>query len=473
MGKTKPRPVSGEGFPDTTVKEAKRRMHSFRGKREYGAEQAYTGGILKFRVPFVHYPIEIPDALQGAILCVVPMGIIAAMTDVLGIPFEIAITMVILNNFMYLLHTHFGDPAVAGWITPGIPLYIAFLSGFEPGVTRVHAMIALQMSVGLIFLILGITGTAKRVIDAVPLSMKAGILMGAAIASLLGEFKEGGRVVQFPVALLLGLFVSFFMLFSSSTATLRKRYGLFRFVAQFGIAIPFFLSYVIGIIVGEVAAPTISWSLTPLALGDMVSSLSPFSIGFPGASLFLAALPLAFTAYVIAFGDTLVAASLLKAADEKRPDEKLIWNANRNHIITSIRNLLESFFFTYLPLAGPQWTGGQALVVNRYINSTREQEETYWGGATSIFWGMSIALLLGPLVTFFRPGLPIGLSLTLLLQGYLCGYLAMEMTTSNTQRGIAAVMGAVIATRGAAWGLGMGLVLYLLIEHKWFKEDLR
>ncbi|MBS4021609.1 MAG: hypothetical protein KGZ79_04210 [Dethiobacter sp.] len=444
--------------------------YALKGKRPYGAEQPYTGGKLKFRIPFIHYPFEFPDAVQGAILCVVPMGITAAMTEVLGIPFEIAIAMVILNNFMYLLHTHFGDPAVAGWITPGIPLYIAFLTTFEPGLARIHALIALQLTVGLIFLVLGVTGLAKKVVDAVPMSVKAGILLGAAFASLMGEFRAGGRVFQFPIALILGLFVSFFMLFSNSTAELRKRYSIFRFIAAYGIAIPFLLSYVVGIIVGEVGVPSIQWSFTPMPLGQMVSTLSPFSIGFPSFSVFVAALPLAFAAYIIAFGDTLVAAGLLKAADEKRQDEKVIWEPNRNHIITAVRNLSEGFLFPYLPLAGPQWAGGQALVANRYMNSTEKEEETYWGGATSIFWGMSIALLLGPLVTFFRPGLAIGLSLTLLLQGYLCGYLAMSMVKDNLQRGIAMVMGVMIATQGAAWGLGIGLGLYLALERNWFKD---
>ncbi len=445
--------------------------YAYQGKRVYNTEQPYMLGRLKLRIPFVHYPFEIPDAVQGAILCVVPMGITAAMTDVLGIPFEIAIAMVILNNFMYLLHTHFGDPAVAGWITPGIPLYVAFLTTFEPGLARIHAMIALQMTVGVIFLLLGVTGTADRFVKAVPTSMKAGILLGAGIASLIGEFRAGGRVMTFPVSIMFGLFVSFFMLFSSSTQELRKRYSFFRYVAQYGIAIPFFISYVLGIVIGEIKKPVIAWSLTGMPLRDMVASLSVFSVGFPAFSYFMAALPLAIAAYIIAFGDTLVAASLLKAADEKRQDEKIVWEPNRNHVITSIRNLVESFFFCYLPLAGPQWAGGQALVVNRYMNATPEEEETYFGGATSIFWGMSIALLLGPMVTFFRPGLAIGLSLTLLLQGYLCGYLAMSMVENNLQRGIATVMGAVIATQGAAWGLGVGLGLYLLLEHPWIKGD--
>jgi hypothetical protein len=32
--------------------------------------------------------------------------------------------------------------------------------------------------------------------------------------------------------------------------------------------------------------------------------------------------------------------------------------------------------------------------------------------------------------------------------------------------GVAGIMGVVLATHGAAWGLGIGLILYFLIEHR-------
>ncbi|MBP6116730.1 MAG: hypothetical protein KA498_08825, partial [Neisseriaceae bacterium] len=70
-------------------------------KRADGAEQPYSLGILKLRLPFVHYKLEIPDILQGMILCVVPLSITALMTQILGIPFEIAVAFVVLNNFLY------------------------------------------------------------------------------------------------------------------------------------------------------------------------------------------------------------------------------------------------------------------------------------------------------------------------------------------------------------------------------------
>ncbi|NPV71496.1 MAG: hypothetical protein HPY55_12760 [Firmicutes bacterium] len=440
-------------------------------KRRHGDEQPYMLGSLRLRIPFVHYGIEWPDFIQGAILVVVPMGVTAVFTSSLGIPFELGITMVIMNNFLYLLHTSFGDPAVAGWITPGIPLYVAFLAGFPEGPARIQAMIALQMIVGAAFLLMGVLRLAGTAVNRVPVSMKGGILLGAGMASIIGEFGVKGRVSQFPNAILVGVAVSFFMLFSKTVQPLRKRYPIFKYIAQFGIAVPFALSYVFGILIGEVKIPQISWGMTPFRFSELVQKVSLFSVGFPPAEYFVAAIPMAITAYIIAFGDVLVLSSLLKTADEARDDERVIFNPNRNSIFCAIRNLFESFFMPYLPLAGPQWTGGQALVVNRYINATRDQEDSYWGGATSIFWGMSIALLVGPVVSVFKPGVAIGMALTLMIQGYLCAYLAMEMLQTNLQRGIAGVIGAVLATKGAAWGLGVGIALYLLLEHSWHKES--
>jgi NADH:ubiquinone oxidoreductase subunit K len=63
----------------------------------------------------------------------------------------------------------------------------------------------------------------------------------------------------------------------------------------------------------------------------------------------------------------------------------------------------------------------------------------------------------------------IGLSITLLLQGFLCGYIAMSLVSNNLQRGIAVIIGVVLAVQGAAWGLMIGLALYFLLEYQLVK----
>lgn len=442
-------------------------------KRPNGGEQPSALGALKFRVPFVHYKVEIPDILQGAILCVVPLSITALMTSVLGIPFEIAVAFVLLNNILYLAHTHFGDPAVAGWITAGIPLYVAFLLGYPEGEARILALIALQITVAIIFLGLGVFKGADALVKKMPMSLKAGILIGAGISAIMGEFGADGRVWTMPITILTGAVLGFFMLFSETAGPLRARYGFFRFVAQYGIAVPFLVAYVLGIIIGEVDAPVIEWGFTTIPMGTILREYSIFGLGMPPLQYFIDAIPLALAAYIIAFGDILVMDSLFKNADEVRKDEKLIFSPRRNSIIVGLRNLVHGLLAPFISLSGPAWTGGQALVINRYMNNPRSVMDSYWGGATSLYWGMTIAVILVPVVTLFKPGLNIGMALTLLIQGYLCGYLAIEMLDrqSNLERGIAVIVGSVLAVQGAAWGLGVGLVLWLCLEKKWFADN--
>ncbi|NMC77196.1 MAG: hypothetical protein GYA60_07895 [Candidatus Methanofastidiosa archaeon] len=204
----------------------------------------------------------------------------------------------------------------------------------------------------------------------------------------------------------------------------------------------------------------------------------------PSAIMFGSGFAVALVAYIIAFGDFIVLKALIKQADEARPDEKLVVPIGRSHIIVALRNFVEGTFLPYPPFLGPQWTSGQALVVQRYMHSTPEQEYTYWGGATSIFWGMSIALALNPFVQIMLPAKNIGLGLTLLIQGYLCSYLAMEMCENNIQRAIAGIMtGALIMANyvtlwkpifgmysaffsAPAMGLLVGIVLHILVERE-------
>jgi hypothetical protein len=98
-------------------------------KRKDGEQQPYIPfGPFHIRFPFIHYRLEVPDFAQGLIMCAVCLGIIPILQEYLGMPFEIAITIVILNGFLYTWHAHLGDPVVPGWITPAIPLLLLWLN---------------------------------------------------------------------------------------------------------------------------------------------------------------------------------------------------------------------------------------------------------------------------------------------------------------------------------------------------------
>ncbi|MDD4280605.1 MAG: hypothetical protein PHW58_00035 [Candidatus Methanofastidiosa archaeon] len=463
-------------------------MRWYIGKeREPGeSEQPYWGGPLRLRLPFIHYPWEWPDFIQGAILCVVPMGVISIMQAAFGISYEVGLTMVLVNNFMYLLHTSFGDPSIVGWITSGIPLYAAFVAEYAtPGalnIGSIQAMCALQIIMAVIFLIMAFTGGAKKVSNIVPTSIKSGILLGAGLASIIrtwsnasngiqnevAKWEIGGGVGLFSVSFTIAVILSFFMLWSPRSLRYRRDHQWFGWVARYGIAPTFIIGYIIALLLGEVSKPTgitdQGWIFVP-RLSETWNAMSPFSVGWPSSEMFVGAISTAIVAYILAFGDILVAQAIIDDANDTRKDELVVLDPNRTNFWTGMRNLIEALAWPYLPLAGPQWTAGQALVVNRFKSSTPEEEYSYWGGATGIFWGMSIIMLFYPIVLLVKPALPFGFGLTLAVQGYLCCYLAMEMVTTNLERGISGMIGGILATRGATWALLMGVLFYLALEY--------
>ena len=82
-------------------------------QRVDGEESPYTPlGPFKLRLPFYHYRFELPDYLQGLLMCAVDLAAIPLMMQLLGMPFEAALAIVILNGLLYLLHHLLGDSII-------------------------------------------------------------------------------------------------------------------------------------------------------------------------------------------------------------------------------------------------------------------------------------------------------------------------------------------------------------------------
>lgn len=127
----------------------------------------WKAGPFNIRLPFVHYKIEWPDYIQGLLVCVVDLGAIPLMVDALGMPFEVALAVVMLNGLLYLTHHMLGDPVVPGWITPAVPLLIVYVGSF-PEEERVWALISFQFVLGIFSIFMGATGLAKKVARFIP-----------------------------------------------------------------------------------------------------------------------------------------------------------------------------------------------------------------------------------------------------------------------------------------------------------------
>ena len=442
--------------------------------REYGGEQSYIpAGIFKIRLPFIHYKWSWPECFQALLMCATCLSAIPVLTDVLGVDYELALSMVIINGFGYCLHILLGDPVVPGWITPCIPLTIAFLSQYEIGPIRTQHLIALQILVGVIFLVMGVTGAAKKLIHVFPNSLKGGILLGAGIAAVIGEFKVGARLETYPISITVGALVAYFTLFSPTFRQMRKESKFIGAVGKFGMLPAIIVAVILGPLVGELPWFTIEiGSVIKIPeFGRLIQEVSPFGpVGWPAASVFIAALPMAFVAYIIAFGDFVTSEELLKEADEIRQDEKIDFNASRSNIVSAIRNFMMAFIAPYTQLCGPLWAAVTAAISQRYKDGPEEMESIHSGmGTFRITTFIAVALI--PISSLLASVLPVALSLTILVQGYICTRLAMDICRTEKDKGIAGVMGAVLATRGAAWGLAVGIIIALLLKDPKSKKN--
>lgn len=434
-------------------------------KREEGKEQPYIpAGPFKIRIPFIHYRFELADYFQGLLMCAVCLGAIPMLQEYLGMPFEIAMAIVLLNGLFYCVHVLLGDPVVPGWVTPAIPLLMLHVSQFDMGVDRMHALIAFEFSLGLLAVILGITGMGKKIINFVPAAMQSGIIMGSGFAAVMVIFKPGARFDLFPISIAVCVGIGFYLLFSTHFKSIRDNHKVLKIIASLGILPVIVLAIVFAPLVGEVPWPTIEWGITKPAIATLWSDWTVFGkLGLPPLSMFIKSIPMVISAYIVLFGDMIQAQALLEDAEKFRPDEHIDYNPNRSHMVFGLRNMIMSVIGPDLTMCGPLWAAMQVVVCERYKQGRKAMDSIH-GGAGSFRFGTLTGYLILPIVTLVRPILGIALASTMLIQGYVSVRVGVMKSRTFNDLGIAGVMGAVLATRGAAFGLATGIVLCVLVN---------
>ncbi|WGL64614.1 hypothetical protein QDX81_06805 [Pseudomonas sp. CW003PS] len=432
-------------------------------QQDLGVEAPYWPvGPFKVRLPFIHYRFEISDYMQGLLMCAVDLAAIPLMTEFLGMPFEVALAVVMLNGLLYLTHHLLGDPVVPGWITPAIPLLMAYCSQFPEGPERVHALIAFQLMLGVFSIGLGMTGMARKVVSLVPSALKAGIIMGAGLSAVVTVFKEGGRFDSFPWTISIAVGIAFYLVFSLHFQQLKKRNRFWWNFAKLGIFPIILLAVIVAPIFGEAPWPSIEWGISQPDFVTLWNEYTVFGLGMPPLMMFVTAIPTVFAAYLVVFGDVLGAKAILGEADHVRRDEKVDFNPDRSHLIFGGRNAFMSIFGPDVAMCGPQWSAMQVVITERFKGGAQAMKSIY-GGVGSFRWGTNTGLLLLPVVTLLQPILGVALALTLLIQGYVSVRLGIMEARSQRDLGIAGVIGAVLAIKGAGWAFAIGVGLCALI----------
>ncbi|MDD2388735.1 MAG: xanthine/uracil/vitamin C permease [Desulfobacterales bacterium] len=445
-------------------------------RRKYGEETPYIPfGPFKIRIPFIHWGIEMTEILQAMVMFVTGMGAVAVLQDVFGMPFEVALTIVCFHELTYCLHQVFGDPLIPGWISPAVPLMLAFLLKFGVGIDRIHALIAVQLLVGVIFLIMGLTGFAKKLIDIVPKAMQSGIILGAGIAAITGKYgflPSGTGFYKYPFSITLGGLFAFYLLFSKGFTQKVRSAGIgsksiFVKIAHYGIVPGIILGIIVGWLTGEIPLPEWQSGLFFIPqVKEVFTTYSIFGAGIPPLDIWMKALPMAIVAYIVAFGDMIVGQTIVMEAQKNfRPDEIVDSNANRLNLMCAIRNFLEGSFAPTVTLAGPLWAAMTVAVAERYKLGRNAMDSIFGGSGSFNFMKFASCLIL-PLVCIFKPSLPVALSLTLLIQGFACVFIAMNLVDTNAERGVAGITGGALAVAGPTTGLVVGILLSLILLGK-------
>ncbi len=270
-----------------------------------------------------------------------------------------------------------GDPVVPGWITPAIPLIMIYVSAF-PEDQKVHALIAFQLTLGILSIILGMTGLASKVVRFVPSAIKSGVILGAGIIAIITIFEVGGRFESFPWTISIAIGIGFYLMFSKHFQRLKGKGGLYGLIGKLGILPIILLAVVVAPLFGEAPWPAIEWGFSKPDFITLWNEYTLFGVGFPPLMMFITCLPTVFAAYLVLFGDILQAKAILKEADDVRQDEKVDYNPNRAHLIFGGRNTMMSIIGPDVTMAGPTWAAMQVVITERFKEGKIDAFD-FWG----------------------------------------------------------------------------------------------
>lgn len=451
-------------------------LPSARRKKDGDPQPGIKMGMFTLRIPFVHAPFEVPEAIQALVVFVVGVSAIAYMEDIFGLPFSVALAVVCLHETLEVFYGMLGEPTISGWITPAIPLITTWILSFNTMQDKIQALVSLQILLGIFYIVFGLTGIATKLVTWVPTSIKAGILIGAGISAITGKYgfmsleNGGAGIFKYPISWTVGILIALFLLYSEgfSKIKLDNKNGIIGLLAKAGFVPALFVAYIVGAVVGELPLPTFDMSqgffFNPIpGLKEAFNSFSFFAFGMPPVRIILSALPVAFITYIISFGNIVVATELNTEAGEARPDEQVDVNPDRANILSGLRNIIQGFFAPNVVMSGPLWTAMQVTTVERYKQG-KDSMYSLIGGVITFDLVKAIATFTLPLVALINPILPLGMSLTLMIQAFACFNIGFGMTTTTAQKGVAGVTGAIMSVTEPHIGLFAGIIISIIVE---------
>lgn len=429
--------------------------------------QGWRWGPFTFRLPFVHTRLLWPEFLQGLLVSTATgLALVPVLMGYFGLDFEQAVASTMIYGFLLVTSLWlFGEPYAPGWITPALPLVLAYvIPAYGTPELRFQAMTALTLDFALLVFVLGITGLGRRLMQWLPATLKAGILLGAALSAfhkVLAD--EAGQFLKLqPITTTVACLVCLVFVFSTPFKALILKHRPLALLAALGLLPGFLAAALVGPLVGEVHYEIQwGWLLPPVA--DAVARMSPFSIGWPPIEMYVAGIPLVLITYVIQFGDWVTGNAVLQEASDMRPDDPVDINPNRSHLALAIRNAASALLAPFFSTQGSLWTGVHVIIVKRWKEGPTVVPNLDSGMISYYLMGLPFIYFLLPLLTALKPLLGIALSLTLVLTGFACAYIGMAIPRDTASRGAALLTGTALALLDPWLGLLVGIATCVLL----------
>ena len=426
-------------------------------------------GPFTLRIPFIHIKFRAGEFFQGMVISGATAFAAVPVAMGLGLSFEEGVALsFVAGTLIASGPIFFGEPMAPGWITPALPIVIAafatkgqFNGVYDPAIFQFMAAMCIEFT--LLVFILGSTGWGKKLIQIIPNGLKAGIILGAALAAFYQVFiTDMDKLMLQPISMAVAIILCVITTFSDPFKKLAERNILIKKVSSLGLLPGFIIAALVAYFLKEVTFD-IQWGFQVPDVVALFNKTSPLVIGFPSFAMYLEALPLVIIGYTLLFGDLITATEVLNDGQKSRPDEPLDINLDRSHLSIAVRNFLGLLVNPFFPTQGALWTGVHVVVVERWKKGPKEMPSIFDGLGSYYLMGLPILYFTLPFITLMKPLMQMALTLTLILTGFACAYVAMAIPKKNTEMASALLI-AVFITFFSAWvGLLVGILLSILV----------
>ena len=426
-------------------------------------------GPFTARIPFIHIKFRGAEFFQGLVIAGATAFAAVPIAMGLGLTFEEGVALsFIAGTLIGAGPIFFGEPMAPGWVTPAVPIVIAafaakgqFNGVYDPEVFKLMAAMCIEFT--LLLFIMGITGWGKKLIQIIPNGLKAGIILGAALAAFYQVFiTDIDKLMMQPISMIVAISLCVITTFSDPFKKLALNNNFFKKLGSLGLLPGFVIAGIVAFLLNEVTF-SIEWGFKIPEVVSLFNRTSPLAIGFPSLDMYLEAIPLVIIAYTLLFGDLITATEVLNDAQVKRPDEPLDVNVDRSHLSIAFRNFIGLLINPFFPTQGALWTGVHVVIVERWKKGFKEMPSIFDGLGSYYLMAIPFLYVTLPFITLMKPLMQMALTLTLILTGFACSYVAMAIPKKNSEMASALLI-AVFITFFSAWvGLLIGIILSIFV----------